>query len=84
MSRKDFDKDNMTLIIEDVMGETPLDNPKLKKIVEEINSMIGWGAIKKSVQELLTLCETNYKREFSGIITLMYLLVLYVLFYLNS
>ena len=68
MSRKDFDKDNMTLIIEDVMGETPLDNPKLKKIVEEINSKIGWGAIKKSVQELLTICETNYKREFLGTI----------------
>ena len=40
MSQKDFDKDNMTLIIADVMGETPLNNPKLKKIVDKINSKI--------------------------------------------
>lgn len=48
------------------MGETPLDNPKLKSVIEEVNSKIGWGAIKKAIQEMLKLCETNYKRELLG------------------
>jgi hypothetical protein len=65
MNRKEFLSD-MTLIIEDVMGETPLDNPKLKSVIEEVNSKIGWGAIKKAIQEMLKLCETNYKRELLG------------------
>ena len=73
MSRKDHD---MTLIIEDVMGETPLDNPKLKAIVEKINSMTGWAAIKNSVTEMLKVCEMNYKLELLGKIVNTFMLTL--------
>ena len=66
MARQDFDNDCMTLIIDDVMGETPLDNPKLKQVVAKINSMIGWASVKKSIAELLTLAKTNYVRELEG------------------
>ena len=66
MARKNFDTDNMTLIIDDVMGETPLDNPKLKQVVAKVNSMTGWTSVKKSIEELLNLCKTNYVRELEG------------------
>ncbi len=52
--------------IQDVMGETPLDNPKLKMVLDEINSKIGWKSIKKMVEEILKICETNYLRQLSG------------------
>lgn len=66
MARKDFNANEMKLVIEDVMGETPLDNPKLKQVVEKIDAMTGWKSIKASVKELLTICKTNYVRELEG------------------
>ena len=51
MARKDFNANEMKLVIEDVMGETPLDNPKLKQVVEKIDAMTGWKSIKASVKE---------------------------------
>ena len=66
MSRKDFDFNNMSLLIKDVMGEAPLNNPKLKTIIEEINSKIGWTAIKNSVTELVNTCDSNYNLELEG------------------
>lgn len=66
MAREDFDEKNLELIIEDVMGETPLDNPKLKTVLDQLNSKTGWTSVKKSVQELVTVCSTNYKRQLLG------------------
>ena len=66
MSRKDFDFKNMSLVIKDVMGEPPLTNPKLKAIVDEINSMTGWTPIKNSVTELINICDLNYNLELEG------------------
>jgi ERCC4-related helicase len=34
--RKAMGRKTTTLTVEDVMGETPLDNPKLKQIVEQV------------------------------------------------
>ena len=75
MSRKDFDKDNMRLIIDDVMGETPLDNPKLKKVLAKVDSMIGWKAVKAMCQCYITfysspLMKTN-ELKFLSIASLM-------------
>ena len=66
MSRKDFDFKNMSLLIKDVMGEAPLNNPKLTAIIEKINSMIGWTPIKNSVKELVNTCDSNYNLELEG------------------
>ena len=56
----------MEITICDVIGENPLTNPKVKSVLAEINSKIGWIAVKKSVQELIALCQTNYERIHSG------------------
>ena len=48
------------------MGESPLDNPKLKSVLAEINSKIGWKKIKEAVQEIVSTCETNYERQLTG------------------
>ena len=66
MGREDFDQNNMFITIEDVMGESPLDNPKLKDVLDEINEKIGWKAIKKSVDQLLETCKKNYELQLSG------------------
>ena len=70
MGREDFDPNNMFITVEDVMGESPLDNPKLKDVLNEINEKIGWKAIKKSVEQLLEICKKNYELQLLGLKTL--------------
>ena len=52
--------------IEDVMGESPLDNPKLQSILKEFEERIGWKSIKKSVKEMLDMAQKNYERQLQG------------------
>lgn len=66
MGREDFDENDMVIRIEDVMGESAMNNPKLKDVLNEIDEKIGWSAIKKSVNELLDICKKNYEREMLG------------------
>ena len=73
IGREDFDPKNMFINIKDVMGESPLDNPKLKDVLREINEKIGWKAIKKSVSELLEICKKNYELQLSGHKTLQFM-----------
>jgi hypothetical protein len=62
-----FTEDSMIIKIEDVIGQDPrLANKKLVKIRNDIDSMIGWGQVKKQVDELIRLCGTNYQRELLG------------------
>lgn len=57
VNRDDFD-DNL-LEISDVIGENPLENPKIDKVKNEIENKIGWKSIKKTVNELIKLCSEN-------------------------
>jgi len=66
MSRPDFDPESMTLNIADVVGEDPRNNPKLRKMLDEINEKTGWSRIKKAVADLVTVCGANYHRELDG------------------
>ncbi|XP_066921713.1 uncharacterized protein [Clytia hemisphaerica] len=66
IGREDFDENDSMIRIEDVMGESPLNNPKLQDVLDEIKEKIGWSTIKKSVEELLDLCTKNYEREMLG------------------
>ena len=66
MSRPEFDPTDLVLEIEDVVGENPMHNEKLKRVLDEIHSKIGWRSIKKTVAELVSLCGTNYERELNG------------------
>ncbi|KAJ3016332.1 UNVERIFIED_CONTAM: hypothetical protein HDU68_012270 [Siphonaria sp. JEL0065] len=66
LSRDSWNGD-MVLLIEDVMGENPVHNPKLKRVLEEFEERIGWDHVKKSVKELVSVCEKNYERELQGI-----------------
>ena len=70
MGREDFDPNNMFITVEDVMGESPLDNPKLKDVLDEINEKIGWKAIKKSAEQLLEIWKKNYELQLLGLKTL--------------
>ena len=64
--RPDFDPENPTLSLDDVVGENPVENTKLRAVLAEIYGKTGWGAVKATVKELVELCEENYHRELSG------------------
>ena len=66
MARKNFDKKNLVILIEDVLGEPPLNNVKVKTLLDELDKIIGWGSAKKAIHELVTLCDANYKRQLLG------------------
>ncbi|KAJ3187506.1 hypothetical protein HDU85_006800 [Gaertneriomyces sp. JEL0708] len=66
MSREGFDC-RLKLQVVDVAGENPMDNSKLKLLLEELNEKTGWGTIKQSINELLSVCQKNYERELQGI-----------------
>ena len=66
MGREDFDENDLAIRIEDVMGESAMNNPKLKDVLNEIGEKIGWTSIKKSVDDLLDICKKNYEREMLG------------------
>lgn len=66
MGREDFDEKDLVIRIQDVMGESPLNNPKLKEVLHEIDEKIGWSAIKKSVAQMLDLCTKNHEKEMLG------------------
>ncbi|SPR01593.1 unnamed protein product (mitochondrion) [Plasmodiophora brassicae] len=61
MSCDDFDTSHMELRIEDVVGEDPLNNPKVKRILGEFNGMTGWTSVKQSVVEFVSVCSKNYQ-----------------------
>jgi AAA lid domain len=64
---QDFSMETMKLTIEDVIGEDPrLANEKLKRIQSEFAQKIGWGRVKKNINEMLMLCGRNYERELRG------------------
>ena len=48
------------------MGDSPLQNPKLKEVLSEINEMVGWTAIKKSIDQVIEICKKNYEKEMLG------------------
>jgi hypothetical protein len=47
-------------------GEPPLNNAKLTAIRNEFKSMTGWAKIKRSVEELVRLCDSSYKQQLNG------------------
>jgi AAA+ superfamily predicted ATPase len=66
-----FNRDNwngdMYLELTDVAGENPKSNEKLKKLLIELDAMVGWSSIKKSVRDLVSLAEKNYLRQLEGL-----------------
>ncbi len=66
MSRDDYDDSNPTLKILDVIGEDPSLNPKIKDVLNLLDSKIGWTEVKKAVKDLIVLCSDNYQRELRG------------------
>ncbi|OLQ07138.1 Protein CfxQ [Symbiodinium microadriaticum] len=66
MSHSDFDPQAMSLRFVDVVGEDPRSNPKLQHVRDEIERKTGWRKIKKTIDELITICGTNYHKELNG------------------
>ncbi|XP_065661931.1 uncharacterized protein LOC100206283 isoform X3 [Hydra vulgaris] len=66
MARENLDPSNLIINIEDVVGESPLDNLKLKAILQEFDDKIGWKAVKKSVNQLIEICKTNFTLQLMG------------------
>ena len=64
-ARPDFDG-KMVFLLEDVIGESPLKNQKLKEVLDEVDSKIGWATIKAAIKTLVSLCEKNYDLELKG------------------
>eukprot|EP00474_Spongospora_subterranea_P008580 CRZ09038.1 hypothetical protein [Spongospora subterranea] len=65
-SREDFDARNMQLKMRDVIGEDPTTNTKVIQLMKRVNSQIGWQSIKRSFQQIIKLCSTNYELEIKG------------------
>ena len=51
---------------EDLIGPNPSDVKKHCPAWDELNSMIGLRAVKESLQSMIELIETNYRRELQG------------------
>ncbi|OQR96792.1 hypothetical protein THRCLA_21982 [Thraustotheca clavata] len=66
-SRGDFDTAAPELLFEDIVGDHPQSNPKLRLVLNELDAKIGWASIKKSVNNLIKQCEKNYQRQLSGL-----------------
>ncbi|KDO26203.1 hypothetical protein SPRG_08565 [Saprolegnia parasitica CBS 223.65] len=66
MARPTFDGAKLVLRVDDVIGDHPLHNPTLERVLGELEGKIGWTSIKKSVHDLVQHCEKNYKRQLSG------------------
>lgn len=56
------------------MGPSPLKNPKLQDILNEIDEKIGWTSIKESVKQMLNICEKNYEKQLKGQKTMPFML----------
>ncbi|KAJ3054777.1 hypothetical protein HK097_000821, partial [Rhizophlyctis rosea] len=66
MARDDFEGHDLELRLVDVIGDNPMDNPKLLQVLAEFETKTGWKSIKESVNELVTVCQKNYERELEG------------------
>ncbi|XP_065661939.1 uncharacterized protein LOC136084823 isoform X2 [Hydra vulgaris] len=66
MARENFNPSKLIINIEDVVGESPLENPKLKAILKEFDEKIGWKAVKKSVNQLIEICKNNFTLQLMG------------------
>lgn len=66
LTTRDFDGE-MHLTIEDVIGENPLHNPKLKAIIDEFEGIIGWSSVKSTVTELVEQARKNFDRSIEGL-----------------
>jgi SpoVK/Ycf46/Vps4 family AAA+-type ATPase len=66
MAREDFDG-TLIMRIEDIVGVHPLENQKLKLVLQEIEEKIGWTSIKKSVADIIQVVRRNYERECEGL-----------------
>lgn len=66
MSRDAFDGCDLELVIEDIMGDRPLSNPKIQQLLKEVHGRVGWRRIKASIAEFVHLSERNYERELKG------------------
>lgn len=66
MSRENFRGDNLEILMEDVVGECPANNPKINAILAELEGQIGWKKIKESIYEMVSLAQQNYERELQG------------------
>lgn len=69
MAREDFNGITEIRTV-DVLGERPTKNPKLRAVLKELSSKIGWRAIKDKVVELVKICDKNYERELNGVDTI--------------
>lgn len=67
MARDDFDGVTLMLHTSDVVGDSPLNNPKIAQVLQEIEQKVGWASIKKSIHEMMELAEKNYHRELEGL-----------------
>eukprot|EP00906_Rhabdomonas_costata_P012510 RCo017993 len=50
----------------DIIGESPLKDEKLQKVLDEVESIVGCGSAKMTFRSLLSECEENYRRELAG------------------
>jgi hypothetical protein len=66
MAREDFDGTNLELEMEDAVGENPVNNAKLKSVLNEFEQKTGWTAVKERVRNLVEVCGQNYERELKG------------------
>ncbi|XP_065661933.1 uncharacterized protein LOC136084818 isoform X2 [Hydra vulgaris] len=65
-AQENFNPSKFIINIEDVIAESLLDNPKLKAILKEFDEKIGWKAVKKSVNQLVEICKTNFMLQLIG------------------
>ncbi|CAD7925300.1 unnamed protein product, partial [Amoebophrya sp. A120] len=66
MNRDEVDASNLVIEMTDAVGENPVYNDKLRKLLKNIEKMTGWAKVKKAMQALVKTCGENYDRELNG------------------
>ena len=67
MSRDDFCQSSMALTTRDLLGDRPTSNPKLQRVLAEVEAKTGWRSIKQAIRELVQLADKNYERELQSV-----------------
>jgi hypothetical protein len=73
-TRENFDVLHMFLSLEDIVGDHPNTNLKLKRLLAELDEMTGWNSIKLAVSELMSLAIVNYDRSLQGLASLPFIM----------
>eukprot|EP00947_MAST-08B_sp_MAST-8B-sp1_P001479 g1479.t1 len=57
------DEYRRTIIVEDIIGVAPRDNPEVQAVEKELAGFVGLKAVKERIEQIVDAAERNYQKE---------------------